>query len=228
MFSVEGFSFSLKDLIVAQIEQDLTEALLRVRMADGQIDGSDAEQDGQQQRLLELGLQVLARVIQLLFHVEAECAAVGGQRVPVSVQHVASVAPSDVTGHWRDEQQGQVVGRTAVGDHLPVDDGTIDGLVVAPLAEEKIVTPEIGVRQRGDATARSQQVGDGVARFGPQFVQFGQHVVQLLVLWRVQERRQLRQSAFQQLLVRFRRCFRPEEERESFRQADPCENYFFF
>ena len=68
-------------------------------MADGQIDGSDAEQDGQQQRLLELGLQVLARVIQLLFHVEAECAAVGGQRVPVSVQHVASVAPSDVTGH---------------------------------------------------------------------------------------------------------------------------------
>jgi len=41
--------FCLEELFVAQIEQDLTEALLRVRMVDGQIDESDAEQDGQQQ-----------------------------------------------------------------------------------------------------------------------------------------------------------------------------------
>ena len=87
-------------------------------------------------------------------------------------------------------------------------------------AEEEVVAPEVGVGDGSDGTGGSQQVGDELLGFRPQLVEFGEDDVQLRVVASVQEGRQLRQTALQQLLVRFSRRFRPEQKRESFDEVD--------
>lgn len=61
----------LKDFLVAEVDEDLAESLLGRLVADGQVDGADAQQDGQQERLFVLGFQLSSPVIELSLDVES-------------------------------------------------------------------------------------------------------------------------------------------------------------
>ena len=63
---------SSKDVVIAEIDENLAEAALGLLLTDGQVDGADTQQDGQEERLLVLADKVALGVLQLAFDVDAE------------------------------------------------------------------------------------------------------------------------------------------------------------
>ena len=177
-----------------QILEHVDQPLLRHRVAQRDVDAADAEQQREQLGTPIVPVEVGARVVQLAANVEAQGQAGLAQGAPVSVEQGGGVPAPQLGGHATDEEQGDVVGRPAVGDHLPVEDRALarGAVLLAAVAEQQVVAPEVRVGDEGERVLRREEVGDHLLRARPQRQQSLQH--RLEPGSPLQEARQLRQA----------------------------------
>ena len=122
---VTRIRFLSEDIVVAEVDEYLTQATFGLLLTDGQVDGADAEQDGQQQRLFVLAFEVVFRVLELGFDIDTQGFGSLRQLAPVDVEDVLCHRLARGPGHGGDHQQSDVVGRPTVRHHLPIQDRTL-------------------------------------------------------------------------------------------------------
>ena len=113
--------FALENIIIAEVDKDLAEATLGLFLSDGQIDGADAQENGQEKRLLILADEVSLAVLELAFDIDAESLGPLRQLVPVNVEDVLRLRPARLIRYGCHHEQSDVIGRSTVRHHLPVE-----------------------------------------------------------------------------------------------------------
>lgn len=120
----------------------------------------------------EVTFHLVSAVMQVGFNVERELAAVDLEKIVVKIEQLAGMLASDCRWKWRRDKQRNVVGRTAVCDHLPVEQCAVVVVTIVKLAfKQQIVAPEIGVGDQPHRLCWLQQLLDEILCLWPELLE---------------------------------------------------------